>query len=127
VSIQRRDLLKTVAGASVLSLAPRLTKVQEQVAHGTRAMPTPHIEDIGVIECQPTGVRLTVVKITADQDGLNGYRCATFTPCAHLVKPRSRSISSLSCWVRRPTGSKISGSPVTTTRIEKIQEYSPFN
>jgi mannonate dehydratase len=32
-------------------------------------------------------VRLTVVKITTDQDGLYGYGCATFTQRADLVKP----------------------------------------
>ena len=37
------------------------------------------IKDISVIECRPAGVRLTVVKITTDQDGLYGYGCATFT------------------------------------------------
>ena len=31
--------------------------------------------------------RLTVVKITTDQDGLYGYGCATFTQRADLVKP----------------------------------------
>src|ERR1035438_9263115 len=54
---------------------------------GTRALPIPKIKDIGVIECQPNGVRLTVVKITTDQDGLYGYGCATFTQRAELVKP----------------------------------------
>ena len=29
-----------------------------------------------MIECEPAGVRLTVVKITTDQDGLYGYGCA---------------------------------------------------
>ena len=32
-------------------------------------------------------MRLTVVKITTDQDGLYGYGCATFTQRADLVKP----------------------------------------
>jgi mannonate dehydratase len=40
-----------------------------------------------VIESQPAGVRLTVVKVTTDQDGLYGYGCATFTQRADLVKP----------------------------------------
>ena len=39
------------------------------------------------MECEPQGVRLTVVKITTDQDGLYGYGCATFTQRADLVKP----------------------------------------
>jgi mannonate dehydratase len=50
-------------------------------------MGVPRIKDIGVIESQPAGVRLTVVKITTDQDGLYGYGCATFTQRADLVKP----------------------------------------
>jgi len=32
-------------------------------------MGAPRIKDIGVIESQPAGVRLTVVKISTDQDG----------------------------------------------------------
>lgn len=57
------------------------------MARATRATPSPRIKDIGVIECEPAGVRLTVVKITTDQDGLYGYGCATFTQRADLVRP----------------------------------------
>ena len=60
---------------------------QQAVAQATRGMPAPHIKDISVIETAPAGVRLTVVKITTDQDGLHGYGCATFTQRADLVKP----------------------------------------
>ena len=42
---------------------------------------------ISVIETQPAGARLSVVKITTDQPGLYGYGCATFTQRADLVKP----------------------------------------
>ena len=38
-----------------------------------------------MITTQPAGVRLVVVKITTDQDGLYGYGCATFTQRADLV------------------------------------------
>ena len=77
-----------LALAGLLGLASaREQKAQEQVARATRAMPTPKIKDVSVIECQPEGVRLTVVKITTDQDGLYGYGCATFTQRADLVKP----------------------------------------
>ena len=62
-------------------------EAEEQVARATRNMPAPKIKDISVIECEPQGVRLTVVKITTDQDGLYGYGCATFTQRADLVKP----------------------------------------
>ena len=50
-----------------------------------RALPVPKIKDIQVIATEPGGVRLTVVKILTDQDGLYGYGCATFTQRADLV------------------------------------------
>ncbi len=75
------------AGAGALGLGARFSLAQEQVARATRAMPSPRIKDISVIECEPAGSRLTVVKITTDQDGLYGYGCATFTQRADLVKP----------------------------------------
>src|SRR5277367_344090 len=87
MSIPRRNFLQSAAGASMLALAPRITLAEEQVARATRATPAPRIKDISVIECEPQGVRLTVVKITTDQDGLYGYGCATFTQRADLVKP----------------------------------------
>ena len=87
MAVKRRDFMKTFAGVGALALASRVTKAEEQAARATRAMPSPRIRDIGVIECQPQGARLTVVKITTDQDGLYGYGCATFTQRADLVKP----------------------------------------
>ena len=50
-----------------------------------RGMPTPKIKEISVIATEPAGVRLVVVKIQTDQDGLYGYGCATFTQRADLV------------------------------------------
>ena len=50
-----------------------------------RGMATPKIKDVSVITTAPAGVRLIVVKITTDQDGLYGYGCATFTQRADLV------------------------------------------
>src|SRR5580693_4016643 len=85
--IVRRNFLKTIAAAGGLAIAPRFAAAEEQAARATRAMPSPRIKDISVIECEPQGVRLTVVKITTDQDGLYGYGCATFTQRADLVKP----------------------------------------
>jgi mannonate dehydratase len=87
MSIQRRDFLKSVAGAGLLAGAAPSLHAVEQAERATRGMPVPRIKDISVIECQPEGVRLTVVKITTDQDGLYGYGCATFTQRADLVKP----------------------------------------
>ena len=87
MAIVRRDFFKTFAGASALAVAPRFALAQAQADRALRAMPVPRIKDIRVIECEPDGVRLTVVKITTDQDGLYGYGCATFTQRADLVKP----------------------------------------
>src|SRR5258706_8426823 len=87
MSPQRRHFLKSIAGAGLLGVTTLPLQAQEPVTRATRGMPAPRIKDISVIECQPQGVRLTVVKITTDQDGLNGYGCATFTQRADLVKP----------------------------------------
>jgi mannonate dehydratase len=84
---QRRKFIEMFAGAGALALAPRMAAANVQVARSTRAVPIPRIKDISVIECEPQGVRLSVVKITTDQDGLYGYGCATFTQRADLVKP----------------------------------------
>src|SRR5271170_4709862 len=87
MSMYRRDILKSIGGLSLLGLAGPVVGAQEQLARATRGMALPRIKDISVIECAPAGVRLTVVKITTDQDGLYGYGCATFTQRADLVKP----------------------------------------
>jgi mannonate dehydratase len=50
-----------------------------------RGMSIPKIKDVQVIATAPAGVRLTVVKIVTDQDGLYGYGCGTFTQRADLV------------------------------------------
>src|SRR5437667_2010621 len=48
-------------------------------------MPSPKIKDVRVIATAPAGLRLTVVKVVTDQDGLYGYGCATFTQRAEVV------------------------------------------
>ena len=50
-----------------------------------RGMPVPTIKAVSVIATAPAGVRLVVVKVQTDQDGLYGYGCATFTQRADLV------------------------------------------
>src|ERR1700744_4912687 len=85
--VSRRSLLTSFGKASLLGLAMPIVQAQEKVAQATRGMSLPRIKDIGVIECAPGGSRLTVVKITTDQDGLYGYGCATFTQRADLIKP----------------------------------------
>ncbi len=86
--MNRRNILKSIAGMGLASLlTPREQKAQERVERAVRGLPAPKIKDIQVIETAPAGVRLTVVKILTDQNGLYGYGCGTFTQRADLVKP----------------------------------------
>src|SRR5579864_284906 len=86
--MRRRDLMKLVAsGAFAGLLTGRGRQAEAQVTRASRGMPSPKIRDVSVIATAPAGLRLTVVKITTDQDGLYGYGCATFTQRADLVKP----------------------------------------
>ncbi len=83
--MRRRDLFSLMALAPALT--PRQAAAQEKVDRAARGVPSPKIKDISVIATQPGGVRLVVVKITTDQDGLYGFGCATFTQRADLVIP----------------------------------------
>jgi mannonate dehydratase len=74
MKISRRLLLK----AAPIALSPLL-------AARLRGLPIPRIRDVSIIATEPAGVRLVVVKIATDQDGLYGYGCATFTQRAGLV------------------------------------------
>src|ERR1700710_1654079 len=86
--MKRRNVLKSIAAAGFAGLiTPREQKAQQVAEKAIRGLPAPKIKDIQVIETAPAGVRLTVVKILTDQDGLYGYGCATFTQRADLVKP----------------------------------------
>jgi mannonate dehydratase len=76
-----------VAGAVGAVLPAQRLAAQEQAARTVRGLPSPIIKDIQVITTQPRGVRLVVVKVLTDQDGLYGYGCATFTQRADLVVP----------------------------------------
>ncbi len=86
--MNRRNLLRmaTAAGAAGL-VTRREAAAQERAERATRGMPSPKIKDVSVIATAPAGLRLVVVKITTDQDGLYGYGCATFTQRADLVVP----------------------------------------
>src|SRR5437879_11766702 len=86
--MKRRNILKSIAAMGLGGLVtPREQMAQQRVERAVRGTPAPKIKDIQVIETAPAGVRLTVVKILTDQDGLYGYGCATFTQRADLVKP----------------------------------------
>ena len=69
--MNRRNFLKAAA-AGVTASALDLTATP-----ATPGLPSPKIRDISVIATAPEGLRLTVVKITTDQDGLYGYGCGT--------------------------------------------------
>src|SRR5260370_31705509 len=84
--MNRRGLFKLAAsGAFAGLISKKELAAQEKVAKATRAMPSAVIKDVTAIETAPAGSRLTVVKITTDQDGLYGYGCGTFTQRADLV------------------------------------------
>ena len=83
--MNRRSLLRSVAAGSAALLASRAQNAEAQTAQATRGLSAPVIKDISVIATAPAGLRLSVVKITTDQDGLYGYGCATFTQRAELV------------------------------------------
>src|SRR5258708_31086566 len=80
----RRNILKSIGGAAVMAAVVR-REASAQQPQATRGMKSPVIKDVKAIGVQPGGVRLVVVKITTDQDGLYGYGCATFTQRAELV------------------------------------------
>lgn len=80
--MKRRNLLGAIAAAP---LAARESKAQETTARALRGMPVPRIRDVQVIATAPQGLRLTVVKVITDQDGLYGYGCGTYTQRAELV------------------------------------------
>jgi mannonate dehydratase len=81
--INRRHLLKLSVGA--MGLAQRELAAQEKIARAVRGLPSPKIKEVSVIATAPAGLRLVVVKITTDQDGLYGFGCGTFTQRADLV------------------------------------------
>jgi mannonate dehydratase len=101
--MERRNVLKTggLAGLAALMmprgavtaptpevpLSPREATAQQTAAAAMRGMPMPRIKDIQVIETQPSGQMLTIVKIITDQAGLYGYGCATMAKRALLIKP----------------------------------------
>src|SRR5215471_4604625 len=89
----RRNLLKAISGATVATaVAKREAAAQEKVERAARGMRSPIIKDVSVIATAPAGLRLCVVKITTDQDGLYGYGCATFTQPADLFFPAVEKI-----------------------------------
>ena len=87
--MRRREFFRTALASSAAAalLSQKEAAAQEASARAARGMAMPKIRDLQVIETQPKGSRLTVVKVVTDQAGLYGYGCATFTQRADLVKP----------------------------------------
>ena len=79
MAIDRRGFLVSLAASGSAAVLP----ARAQTA--LRGLPAPIIKDVTVIATAPAGVRLSVVKISTDQDGLYGYGCATFTQRAELA------------------------------------------
>lgn len=84
--MNRRSLLTMCATAVAGAALPfRLVRAQDSAQRAVRGLPPPKIKDVRVIATAPAGLRLTVVKVVTDQDGLYGYGCGTFTQRAELV------------------------------------------
>ncbi len=86
--MHRRGLLGGLAAGALSGVvSSKELEARALVEKRTRGMPPPRIRDIQVIATAPRGLRLAVVKVLTDQDGLYGYGCATFTQRADLVVP----------------------------------------
>ena len=86
--MRRREAFRLAASGSVAGLvSARAAQADARVERAVRGLPSPKITDVKAIATAPAGLRLVVVKITTDQDGLYGYGCATFTQRADLVVP----------------------------------------
>src|SRR5260221_10864011 len=84
--MNRRKLFQMALGSLPFSmLSQRQLNAQEQANRAVRGMKSPLIKDVQVIATAPNGLRLVVVKVVTDQDGLYGYGCGTFTQRADLV------------------------------------------
>jgi mannonate dehydratase len=85
--MRRRSFLASLVATGPSLALQRATNAEQRTQQATRGMRTPLIRDVQVIGVQPGNVRLVVVKVITDQDGLYGYGCATFTQRADLVVP----------------------------------------
>ncbi len=72
--MDRRGALKTLAGTGLLAAPGPLAAAQSAARRG---MPPPKIKEVKVIQTQPAGSQLVVVKIITDEPDLYGVGCAT--------------------------------------------------
>ncbi len=82
--MKRRNLIQLGAGLAG-AVAAKQAAAAAQAERAARGMPSPKIRDVQVIATAPQGLRLVVVKVITDQDGLYGYGCGTYTQRAELV------------------------------------------
>src|SRR5512136_2754772 len=86
--MRRREAFRLAASGPLAGLlGARAAEADARVERALRGLPSPKITDVRAIATAPAGLRLVVVKVTTDQDGLYGYGCATFTQRADLVPP----------------------------------------
>ena len=85
--MRRRDTFRLATGAAAGLFGARAAAAEAKAERAVRGLPSPKITDVRAIATAPSGLRLVVVKVTTDQDGLYGYGCATFTQRADLVVP----------------------------------------
>jgi len=84
--MNRRKLMQMAMGAlPATMLTQRHLAAQTQADRAVRGLSSPIIKDVQVIATAPAGLRLVVVKVVTDQDGLYGYGCGTYTQRADLV------------------------------------------
>jgi mannonate dehydratase len=86
--MKRREAIGLATGGGLATLlGERTARAEAQVEDARRGVPSPKITDVRAIATAPRGLRLVVVRVDTDQDGLYGYGCATFTQRADLVLP----------------------------------------
>ena len=85
--MRRRDTFRLATGGAAGLFGVRAAAAEAKIERAVRGLPSPKITDVRAIATAPSGLRLVVVKVTTDQDGLYGYGCATFTQRADLVVP----------------------------------------
>src|SRR5437879_11897198 len=91
--MRRRNFIGSLAAGSAAALAgtsasialQRTGDAEQKTQQATRGMRAPLIRDVQVIGVQPGNVRLVVVKVITDQDGLYGYGCGKFTTRSDVV------------------------------------------
>ena len=84
-AMQRRNVLKSLAGAGFAALPASVATASAQ-QQPSRGLPDLKITDVKAILTAPPGLpRTVIVKVETSEPGLHGYGCATFTQRAKAV------------------------------------------